>query len=75
MTLEQILRKYQYLKYNITGPQQWAKMDQFVEELAQLASGTPLVFDVDSPQLFREVPQDLSCLSSSASHAQWHSSS
>lgn len=55
MTLQEILSKYSSLKSDAKRFNSWEKLDELVEELAQLASGTPIVPADLSEEAFNEV--------------------
>ena len=50
MTLKEILAKYESHRHDITWHgDDWSMMDKFVEELAQLATGTPATEAEEDP--------------------------
>jgi hypothetical protein len=55
MTLQEILNNYAQMKDSARRFNDWKKLDEFVEELAQLASGTPIVPEDLSEEIFTEV--------------------
>jgi hypothetical protein len=54
MTLQQIYRKYSQLKTAVKNGAEWNELDAFVGELAELASGTPLIPSDLSEEIFNE---------------------
>lgn len=55
MTLQEILEKYSRIKENACTSNEWSELDEFIEELAQLASGTVILPGGDLPgDLFYE---------------------
>lgn len=50
MTLEEILTKYDQVKEDTRRFGNWSKLDELVEEIAQLATGTPLLSEEEASE-------------------------
>lgn len=55
MTLDDILSRYNELKNHGLKYDDWEELDEFMEELAQMASGTPMLPGELYEEIFNEV--------------------